>query len=84
MGATSYRWHVNPDGGATFATRDGGWIYVSNDESESRQGAASAIRFKADGTIIDAYSILRGTKRVAAASSTTFLRAFLTSVRWET
>lgn len=23
-----YRWHSAPDGGATFATEDGGWIYV--------------------------------------------------------
>ena len=27
-----YVWHFWPDGGATFATADGGWIYVSNSE----------------------------------------------------
>lgn len=27
-----YAWHSDPDGGATFATSDGGWIYVSNSE----------------------------------------------------
>src|SRR5687768_11108140 len=30
---TSYVWHDNPDGGATFTTDDGGWVYVSNSES---------------------------------------------------
>jgi hypothetical protein len=29
---TGYAWHTDPDGGATFSTDDGGWIYVSNSE----------------------------------------------------
>lgn len=29
---TGYAWHTDPDGGATFKTEDGGWIYVSNSE----------------------------------------------------
>ena len=29
---SSYLWHDAPDGGATFPTSDGGWIYVSNSE----------------------------------------------------
>ena len=60
VGDTDYRWHVFPDGGATFATDDGGWIYVSNSEVPAA-GGVSAIRFAADGTIVDAYSILSGT-----------------------
>ncbi|NIQ12838.1 MAG: hypothetical protein GTO02_00030, partial [Candidatus Dadabacteria bacterium] len=28
----NYTWHAAPDGGATFATEEGGWIYVSNSE----------------------------------------------------
>ena len=39
----SNRWHANPDGGATFPTEDGGWIYVSN--SERKKGGVGAIRF---------------------------------------
>src|ERR1044072_197757 len=47
-----YTWHDFPDGGATFAQPDGGWIYVAN--SESSAGGASAIRFSADGQITSA------------------------------
>ena len=31
-----YHWHAAPDGGATFATDDDGWIYVSNNELNKR------------------------------------------------
>ena len=31
---SSYAWHPSPDGGATFVTSDGGWIYVSNSETD--------------------------------------------------
>lgn len=54
-----YEWHTFPDGGATFAADDGGWVYVSN--SESVPGGAGAIRFSADGRRVDAYRILSGT-----------------------
>ena len=27
-----HRWHLFPDGGATYPTSDRGWIYVSNSE----------------------------------------------------
>jgi len=43
---TAYTWHVNPDGGATFATGDGGWIYVSN--SEFVPGGASMVSRRGD------------------------------------
>ncbi|MBU0788973.1 MAG: PhoX family protein [Gammaproteobacteria bacterium] len=54
-----YTWHTFPDGGATFAADDGGWVYVSN--SESVPGGVGALRFDAQGNIIDAYSICTGT-----------------------
>jgi sugar lactone lactonase YvrE len=53
---SSYVWHPSPDGGAVFATDDGGYIYVSN--SEYVPGGVGAIRFSSTGDIVDAYSIL--------------------------
>ncbi|WP_084196983.1 alkaline phosphatase PhoX [Solimonas soli] len=55
---TALRWHSDPDGGATFATDDGGWIYVSN--REFLPGGVDAIRFDAGGAIVDAYNVLPG------------------------
>ncbi len=54
---TAYAWHVYPDGGATFAAPDGGWIYVSNSEVP-RIGGVSAVRFDATGAVVGAYRIL--------------------------
>lgn len=69
--AGGYRWHIYPDGGATFATEDGGWIYVSNAEVPSLLGGgASAIRFSPTGAIVDAYRILSGTDQNCAGGST--------------
>jgi len=65
-----YQWHRNPDGGATFAQPDGGWVYVSNDESDNGAGGASMVRFNATGDIIDAASILAGTSRNCAGGAT--------------
>jgi uncharacterized protein len=60
---SGYAWHEFPDGGATFAQPDGGWIYVSNSESAAELGGgASAIRFDAAGRISAAYRILRRTR----------------------
>jgi uncharacterized protein len=56
---TGYSWHIASDGAATFPTRDGGWILVSN--SEDLKGGASALRFDTAGQIRDAYRILDGT-----------------------
>ncbi len=68
---TSYRWHMFPDGGATFACNDGGWIYVSNSETISLLGGgASAVRFRADGVVDDAYRILGGTQANCAGGAT--------------
>src|SRR5262245_12114854 len=68
---TGYTWHEFPDGGATFAQQDGGWIYVSNSESIGQLGGgASAIRFAADGRISSAYRILAGTRLNCAGGAT--------------
>ena len=62
VGNSEYKWHWFPDGGAVFAQDDGGWIYVSNSEVPAvGKGGAGALRFDADGEIVDAYSILDGT-----------------------
>lgn len=54
---TSHVWHRAPDGGATFAAANGGWIYVSNAELAARAGGVSAIAFDALGNITAAYTI---------------------------
>ena len=59
---TSYRFPIQPDGQATFATRDGGWILVTNSESAPPDAGVSAIKFDASGKIVDAYRILGNTK----------------------
>lgn len=59
VSGSSYVWHDAPDGGATFATAGGGWIYVSN--CERSPGGVGALQFNAHATIIDAYSICTGT-----------------------
>ena len=69
---TSYDWHSAPDGGATFATEDGGWIYVCNSEVPDGKGKVSSLRFNAEGEIIDAYSICEGTSRNCAGGPTTW------------
>ena len=65
---SSYKWHFNPDGGATFSTEDGGWIYVSNSESE--MGGVGAIRFNSKAEIVKSYSICRGTNTNCAGGRT--------------
>ncbi len=54
---SSERFHVLPDGAATFAdTRDwnlGGWVYVSNSENkEMYQGGVGAVTFDKEGRVI--------------------------------
>lgn len=70
VAGTDYTWHDAPDGGATFAHPDGGWVYVSNAEIDDERGGAGAVRFGADGTIVDAYRILSGTNRNCAGGAT--------------
>src|SRR5690554_2180867 len=68
---SDYVWHGMPDGGATFSTEDGGWIYVSNAEiNVPRQGGVGALRFNAKGDVVDAYSICTGTTNNCAGGPT--------------
>ena len=68
LSGSKYRWHANPDGGATFPTEDGGWIYVSNSESE--MGGVGAIRFNSKAEIVKSYSICSGTSTNCAGGRT--------------
>ena len=67
---SKYRWHKSPDGGATFPTSDGGWIYVSNSERDENKGGVGAIRFDSDANIIDSYQICKRTSRNCAGGLT--------------
>lgn len=80
---TTYPWHIFSDGAATYRTGDGGWILVSNSEvptpvdlpfdpplGNPGEGGASAIRFDADGRIVDAYRILANTSSNCAGGLT--------------
>ena len=66
---TPYTWHDYPDGGATYPTDQGGWIYVSNSEVADA-GGAGAVRFDSVGNIVDAYRILEGTSSNCAGGPT--------------
>ncbi|NRA65900.1 MAG: DUF839 domain-containing protein [Pseudobacteriovorax sp.] len=66
---SNYRWHIFPDGGATFPTPDGGWIYTSNCEVNF-VGGVGAVRFNRKGQVVDAYPILRNTSRNCAGGPT--------------
>ncbi|MDQ2675559.1 MAG: PhoX family protein [Actinomycetota bacterium] len=78
VAGTTYQWHIFSDGQATYRTRDGGYILVSNSENPPDIGAdtpdslggASAIRFRRDGSIADAYRILSGTRVNCAGGAT--------------
>lgn len=61
VGPSGYVWPVSPDGGATFAQADGGWVYVANSEVSGGLGGVSMVRFDANANIIDAANILSGT-----------------------
>jgi len=67
---TSHVWHGAPDGGATFARDDDGWIYVSNSERWGSSGGVGALAFDREGNLSDAYSILTGTSRNCAGGPT--------------
>jgi uncharacterized protein len=57
---STYAWHEFPDGAATFAQPDGGWIYVSNSEVPLG-GGAGALVFSATGEVVGAHRVLTGT-----------------------
>ena len=68
VGSSGYRWHMASDGAATFPTDQGGFILVSNSETEP--GGASAIRFAASGEIVDAYRVLEATRQNCSGGGT--------------
>ena len=72
VSGSAFHWHGRPDGGACFATSDDGWIMVSNSEIKMVDGGGGvgAIRFNAQGSIIDAYPILSGTDNNCAGGKT--------------
>jgi secreted PhoX family phosphatase len=67
---TSYTWHGAPDGGATFALSDKGWVYCSNSERPNLAGGAGSIRFASNGTMVGAHRILSGTNVNCAGGPT--------------
>lgn len=70
LGLNGYNWHEAPDGGACFATEDGGWVYVSNSEVDGPDGGVGALQFDAGGNIVAARRILDGTRRNCAGGAT--------------
>lgn len=84
----TFLWHSDPDGGATFSTDDGGWIYLSNSERRDSttfgntralasaidptfaQGGVSALRFNANGELVDAYAVQRNTTTNCSGGAT--------------
>lgn len=70
LGGCDYVWHAAPDGGACFADQGGGWIYVSNSELGDAEGGAGALRFDADGKLIDAYPVLQDTSQNCSGGAT--------------
>jgi uncharacterized protein len=67
---TRHVWHFQPDGGATFAMPDRGWVYACNAELNGTAGGVGAIRFDARGQVVDAYTLLSGTKYNCAGGAT--------------
>lgn len=63
-------WHTYPDGGATFAAPDGGWVYVNNSEVPLGAGGVSALRFDRHGQVVGAHRILNGTSTNCAGGAT--------------
>ncbi len=69
VGPSLHPWHIFPDGGATYALDDAGWIYASNSEVPGA-GGVGGVRFAADGTIVSAHPVIVGTSINCAGGKT--------------
>ena len=69
VGTSGYVWHFNPDGGAVFATDDGGWIYTSNSEVPGA-GGVGALKFNAAGDVVGGHRVIAGTSLNCAGGPT--------------
>lgn len=69
IAGSDFKWHIAPDGGATFPLEDNGWIYVSNSEVPLA-GGVGALRFDASGKLVAAYSILENSSINCAGGPT--------------
>ena len=68
---TQYEWPAWPDGAATFPIGEGGWYHVVNSEIPTTgDGGASAIRYDAEGEVVDAYRLVGGTTQNCAGGPT--------------
>jgi len=67
---SGYVWPAFPDGAATFARPDGGWVLAVNSEVPGGQGGASSISFDAAGRATAARRILGGTSSNCAGGAT--------------
>jgi len=70
VAGTGYLWPIFPDGSASFALHDGGFVLAVNSEVPGGLGGASAVRFDKDARIVAAQRILGGTSTNCAGGGT--------------
>ncbi|HEX6389157.1 MAG TPA: alkaline phosphatase PhoX, partial [Solirubrobacteraceae bacterium] len=70
VAGTTYLWPTFPDGSASFALPDGGFVLAVNSEVPGGLGGASAVRFGRDAKVVSAYRILGGTSSNCAGGGT--------------